>query len=225
MGTGPMINLHTHTLYSDGSFLPEDVVRRAFEGGLTHIAITDHFETDKVPTPLKRDQFERYLDDLNALKVLAGVEIDTNPGRCELESLPIDLLNKLDVVLFEYASDAMNGGRQLEGLEDFRKQLTRPICGLCHWDMDRIFPYRDPDELANTLNVMDLFVEISTSQYYTREGLPFFLHAERFFRSFKGKVKVSIGTDMHRRIDEVVNLKTGQDFIRWIGLERDVVIQ
>ena len=233
MGTGPMINLHTHTLYSDGSFLPEDVVRRAFEGGLTHIAITDHFETDKVPTPLKRDQFERYLDDLNALKelykgrieVLAGVEIDTNPGRCELESLPIDLLNKLDVVLFEYASDAMNGGRQLEGLEDFRKQLTRPICGLCHWDMDRIFPYRDPNELANTLNVMDLFVEISTSQYYTREGLPFFLHAERFFRSFKGKVKVSIGTDMHRRIDEVVNLKTGQDFIRWIGLERDVVIQ
>ena len=177
MGTGPMINLHTHTLYSDGSFLPEDVVRRAFEGGLTHIAITDHFETDKVPTPLKRDQFERYLDDLNALKemykgrieVLAGVEIDTNPGRCELESLPIDLLNKLDVVLFEYASDAMNGGRQLEGLEDFRKQLTRPICGLCHWDMDRIFPYRDPNELANTLNVMDLFVEISTSQYYTEK--------------------------------------------------------
>jgi histidinol phosphatase-like PHP family hydrolase len=233
MGTGPLINLHTHTLYSDGSFLPEDVVRRAFEGGLTHVAITDHFETDKVPSPLKVDRFENYLNDLNTLKekykgrieVLAGVEIDTNPTRCELESLPIDLLNELDVVLFEYASDAINGGRQLEGLEDFRRQLTKPICGLCHWDMDRIFPYRDPNELANTLNVMDLFVEISTSQYYTREGLSFFLHAERFFRSFKGKVKVSIGSDMHRRIDEVVNLKTGQDFIKWIGLERDVVIQ
>jgi histidinol phosphatase-like PHP family hydrolase len=233
MGTGPMINLHTHTVYSDGSFLPEDIVRRAFQGGLTHIAITDHFETDKVPSPLKVDQFERYLSNLQALKemykgrieVLAGVEIDTNPTRCDLESLPIDLLNKLDVVLFEYASDSINGGRQLEGLEDFRKQLTRPICGLCHWDMDRIFPYRDPNELANTLNVMDMFVEISTSQYYTRDGLSFFLHAERFFRCFKGKVKVAIGTDMHRRIDEVVNLKTGQDFIKWIGLERDVVIQ
>jgi histidinol phosphatase-like PHP family hydrolase len=228
-----MINLHNHTVYSDGSFLPEDVVRRAFQGGLTHVAITDHFETTKVPSPLKVDDFERYLTNINALKemykgkveVLAGVEIDTNPERCDLESLPVDLMNKLDVVLFEYASDAMNGGRQLEGLEDFRRRLTKPICGLCHWDMDRIFPYRDPNELANTLNVMDLFVEISTSPYYTREGMPFFMHAERFFRCFRGMVKVSIGTDMHRNIDEVLNLKPGQDFIRWLGLEREVVIR
>jgi hypothetical protein len=74
------------------------------------------------------------------------------------------------------------------------------------------------------LNVMDLFVEISTSHFYTREGLPFFLLAERFFRAFRGKVKVSIGTDMHRRIDEVVNLAAGQEFIKRLGLERDVVI-
>ncbi len=233
MGTGPMINLHTHTVYSDGSFLPDDIVRRAYQGGLSHIAITDHFETAKVPSPLKIEHFERYLNNLNALKemykgkieVLAGVEIDTNPTRCALESLPIDLVNKLDVVLFEYASDSINGGRQLEGLADFRKQLTKPICGLCHWDMDRIFPYRDTNELANTLNVMDMFVEISTSPFYMREGLPYFLHAERFYRSFRGKVKVSIGTDTHRRLDEVVNLQVGQDFIKRLGLERDIVIQ
>ena len=233
MGTGPLINLHTHTVYSDGDYLPDDIVRRAYQGGLTHIAITDHFETVKVPSPLKVEHFERYMNNLDALKemykgrieVLAGVEIDTNPMRCDLESLPVDLLNRLDVVLFEYASDSINGGCQLEGLEDFRKQITKPICGLCHWDMDRIFPYRDPNELANTLNVMDLFVEISTSPFYTRDGLPYFLHAERFYRSFKGKVKVSIGTDTHRRIEEVVNLKVGQDFIKWIGLERDVVIK
>ena len=233
MGTGPMINLHTHTVYSDGSYLPDDIVRRAYQGGLSHIAITDHFETIKVPSPLRTDQFERYMSNLAALKemykgkieVLAGVEIDTNPDRCDLESLPVDLMNRLDVVLFEYASDPVNGGRQLEGLEDFRKQLTRPICGLCHWDMDRIFPYRDPKELANTLNVMDMFVEISTSPFYTRDGLPYFLLAERFFRSFKGKVRVSIGTDTHRRIDEVVNLQIGQEFITRLGLEKDVVIK
>ncbi|HEY3420588.1 MAG TPA: PHP domain-containing protein [Methanomassiliicoccales archaeon] len=233
MGTGPLINLHTHTVYSDGDFLPDDIVRRAYQGGLTHIAITDHFETVKVPSPLKAEHFERYMNNLDALKemykgkikVLAGVEIDTNPTRCDLESLPVDLINRLDVVLFEYASDPMNGGCQLEGLEDFRKQLTRPICGLCHWDMDRIFPHRDPNELANTLNVMDLFVEISTSPFYTRDGLPYFQHAERFYRSFPGKVKVSIGTDTHRRIDEVVNLKVGQEFVRRIGLEKDVIIQ
>ena len=73
---------------------------------------------------MKIEHFERYLNNLNALKemykgkieVLAGVEMDANPLRCALESLPIDLVNKLDVVLFEYASDSINGGRQLEGL-------------------------------------------------------------------------------------------------------------
>ena len=108
----------------------------------------------------------------------------------------------------------------------FRKQLTKPICGLCHWDMDRIFPYRDTNKLANTLNVMDMFVEISTSGLYMREGLSYFLHAERFYRSFRGKVKVSIGTDKtHRRLDEVVNLQVGQDLVQRLGLERDIVIQ
>jgi len=42
---------------------------------------------------------------------------------------------------------------------------------------------------------------------------------ERFFRQFGGKVRLSIGTDMHRRIDEVVNIRSGQEFVRRLGLQ------
>lgn len=42
-----MINLHTHTRFSDGNFTPEQIVKVAAEHHLTHIGITDHLLTDK----------------------------------------------------------------------------------------------------------------------------------------------------------------------------------
>lgn len=225
------MNLHTHTIWSDGSFLPEDVVRRAFSGGLKHIAITDHFETNKVENPLRADRFPRYLRNIHAIRmmyegrinVLAGVEIDTNPARCDLAHLPFDLINQLDLVLFEYVDDPENGGIGLDHLGSIRSKIDVP-CGLCHWDVDRIFPDRDPEELAKKLSDLDLFVEVSTSQYYSRQGKQFYELGERFFRAFDGRVKLSIGTDSHRRLDEVVNIGRGQEFVKRIGMERQMVI-
>ncbi|OPY33855.1 MAG: hypothetical protein A4E32_00593 [Methanomassiliicoccales archaeon PtaU1.Bin124] len=231
MGTDPLMNLHTHTIWSDGSFLPEDLVRRAYSGGLKHIAITDHFETRKVENPLRADRFPRYLRNIHAVRmmyegrinVLAGVEIDTNPTRCDLKHLPFDLLNQLDVILFEYVSDPVNGGIGLEEMGDVRAKIDVP-CGLCHWDMDRIFGKADPNELADQLRDLDLFVEVSTSQYYSREGRQLYEHGERFYRAFDGKVKLSIGTDTHRRLDEVVNITRGQEFVKKLGMTDQMVL-
>jgi len=226
MGTDPLMSLHNHTLYSDGWFTPEEVVQRAWQGGLRHVAITDHLMTCKVPRPLTEGEFQRYHRNITALKemyagrmqVLVGVEIDSNPERCDLSSLPIDLINKLDLVLFEYAQDRQNGGASLRELAPVFEQIEVPI-GLCHWDIDRIFKDARPEDVADLLASHGLFVEVSTSDYYRREGRPFFLLGERFFRHFDGKVRVSIGTDMHRRLDEVVNIRSGQEFIRRLGLQ------
>lgn len=226
------MNLHTHTIYSDGSFLPEDVVLRAWQGGLRHIAVTDHFETSKLDDPLTRETFPRYLRNLRALKmmyqgrinVVAGVEIDTNPERCDHDRLPYDMLNELDIVLFEYAHDRMHGGMSLDELKDVRSRLNIP-CGLCHWDVDRIFPNADPGAVADKLRELDLFVEVSTSDYYVRNGLHFYELGERFFKAFGGKVMLSIGTDTHRRIDEVVNIRQGMEFIRRHRLEDMMILK
>ena len=37
-----MIDLHTHTLFSDGGLVPSELVRRAEVIGYTAIALTDH---------------------------------------------------------------------------------------------------------------------------------------------------------------------------------------
>ena len=232
MGTDPLMNLHTHTIWSDGSFLPEDVVRRAFSGGLKHIAITDHFETRKIENPLRADRFPRYLRNIHAVRmmyegrinVLAGVEIDTNPVRCDLKHLPFDLINQLDLVLFEYVNDPINGGIDLDRLHEVRSKIDVP-CGLCHWDVDRIFKDLDPSILADMLHELDVFVEVSTSQYYSRDSKQLYEHGERFYRAFDGKVKLSIGTDSHRRIDEVVNIVKGQEFVRKIGMTDQMVLK
>ncbi len=65
-----MIDLHTHTTASDGSFAPADLVRLAVHNGLEALAITDH------------DTLEGYDEgrDVAAnlgLELIAGIELST----------------------------------------------------------------------------------------------------------------------------------------------------
>lgn len=43
------IDLHCHSTASDGALAPDDVVRRAVEQGVTHLALTDHDTIDGLP--------------------------------------------------------------------------------------------------------------------------------------------------------------------------------
>jgi len=229
MGAGSLINLHTHTRYSDGDFFPEEVVTRAADDGLTHIAITDHFETTKIRC-LSSNAFSDYLSVIRSLQkkfkggidVLAGVEIDTNPARCDLGGLPFEKLNELDLVLFEYVSDPVCGGIGLDDLEEILSQISVP-CGLAHTDIQRIFGERGPEETAELIASYGLFVEINTAYLYKREGSYFFELAERFFQEFRGRVRISVGTDVHHSLSEISNLRTAYGFIRRTGLETDLL--
>ncbi|MFH1995832.1 MAG: histidinol phosphate phosphatase domain-containing protein [Candidatus Omnitrophota bacterium] len=75
-----MIDLHTHTLLSDGELLPSEMVRRAHVAGYTAIALTDHVGTSNIDFVLPRlvrvsKQLNKYWDIL----VLPGVEITHAP--------------------------------------------------------------------------------------------------------------------------------------------------
>ncbi len=66
-----MIDLHTHSTFSDGSFTPEELVDMCAEAGLTGAALTDHDTVEGVP---------RFLAacDQRGLKGVAGVEISAD---------------------------------------------------------------------------------------------------------------------------------------------------
>jgi putative hydrolase len=78
-----MIDLHTHTILSDGTVLPSELVRRAAVSGYKAIAITDHVDSGNVEVILK--QLVKLAKDLNSAKsgmgirVLPGVEITHMP--------------------------------------------------------------------------------------------------------------------------------------------------
>jgi DNA polymerase (family 10) len=224
-------NLHVHSLHSDGSFSVEDIVAEAKRGGLQAVAITDHFETQKVRRCLSSEELDDYIMEIreaqrrsaNGLRVLAGVEIDTNADRCDLSSLPVQKLNQLDLVLFEYVNDVSNGGSSVVELDPLLSKLEVP-CGLVHTDLETVFAGISPRDLANLLQSYNLFVEANTASLYQRDGRQYFEHAERHFQAFKGKVKVSVGTDAHRTLSEVSNVGKGYDFLSRLDLLGDLVL-
>ncbi len=227
MGAGPLINLHSHTRYSDGDFTVEQLVAAADHGGVTHLAITDHFETSKVYS-LRAAQFDEYLEEIHeaakrhpGVRVLAGVEIDTDPSRCDLEALPIELLNRLDIVLFEYVDD---NGSTLETLEPLLSQL-RPLRGLAHMDIARIYAGTMPSEVASRFRDFGMFVEANAAWPYRRDGVPFYELASRYYEAFRGRVRVSVGGDVHHSLEAVYELERPYRFMRSVGLTDDLLFR
>lgn len=75
-----MIDLHTHTLFSDGELLPFELVRRAGVKGYTAMALTDHMDASNVDFVIPRIvRAARELMDASPVRVLPGVELTHVP--------------------------------------------------------------------------------------------------------------------------------------------------
>lgn len=75
-----MIDLHTHTLLSDGELLPSELVRRAEVKGYTAIALTDHADASNIDFIVPR--LVKVCRTLNAhwkIRSIPGVEITHVP--------------------------------------------------------------------------------------------------------------------------------------------------
>ncbi len=75
-----MIDLHTHTFFSDGELLPSELVRRAEALGYRAIAITDHADYSNYKFLLERLwETVSILNETTSLVVIPGVEITHVP--------------------------------------------------------------------------------------------------------------------------------------------------
>ncbi len=82
-----MIDLHTHTLFSDGVLLPTELVRRALVMGYSAIAITDHADISNLDFMIPRI--------VDACKVINSKwNIKAIPG-VELTHIPPDTIGSL----------------------------------------------------------------------------------------------------------------------------------
>lgn len=75
-----MIDLHTHSLCSDGVFLPSELARRAEKKGYRVIGITDHVDASNIDFVI--DKLIKACNDINKnwkIKAIPGVEITHMP--------------------------------------------------------------------------------------------------------------------------------------------------
>ena len=75
-----MIDLHTHTLFSDGELIPAELIQRAEVKGLKAIALTDHVDMSNLETVLAGIiKAVEQLNPLHEIRALAGVELTHLP--------------------------------------------------------------------------------------------------------------------------------------------------
>ncbi len=75
-----MIDLHTHSIFSDGVLIPSELARRAEHKGLKALAITDHGDSSNIDFIVPR--IANVADELNSvlkIKIVPGIEITHVP--------------------------------------------------------------------------------------------------------------------------------------------------
>ncbi len=88
-----MIDLHTHSTFSDGELIPGELVRRAFVTGYKAIAITDHVDFTNIEHVLSCMKNIKPLEEDYDIRIFAGVELTHIPP-AKLPSL-VDKARKL----------------------------------------------------------------------------------------------------------------------------------
>ncbi|MFB0532193.1 MAG: histidinol phosphate phosphatase domain-containing protein [Desulfatiglandales bacterium] len=75
-----MVDLHTHSLFSDGELLPSELVRRLENMGYSCVAITDHVDVSNLDFVIPRlINVARDLNQRQSVKVIPGAEITHVP--------------------------------------------------------------------------------------------------------------------------------------------------
>ena len=75
-----MVDLHSHSIFSDGTSTPEELVNLAVQGGLTALALTDHDTTDGLP------RFMAAGAD-SSLQTIPGIELSAEFGEVTFHML------------------------------------------------------------------------------------------------------------------------------------------
>lgn len=123
-----MIDLHTHTTFSDGELIPSELVRRAEVLGYTAIGITDHVDYTNIEHILSCVSKAEYMEDVMDIKILPGVELThVHPAKiAPLAGLARKLGAKVVVVHGETPVEPVRPGTNRAAIEASVDILAHP---------------------------------------------------------------------------------------------------
>lgn len=181
-----MIDLHTHSVFSDGELIPSELVRRAKVAGYRAIAITDHTDHSNIdiiiPAMLK---VCGKLSDAYAIQVIPGVELTHVPPDYifELTAEARGLGAKIIVVHGETIVEPVIPGTNMAALKS-------PIDILAH-------PGLITEEEAHLAAANSIYLEVTTRKGHSLTNG----HIVRMARS--ANASLVLNTDSHSPQDLV----------------------
>ena len=124
-----MIDLHTHSIFSDGVLIPSELVRRAEFAGLKGIGITDHGDLSNIDFIIPR--IVAVAEELNRvvnIKVIPGIEITHVPPSLigEIAKKARSLGAKIIIVHGETIAEPVAPGTNSAALESDIDVLAHP---------------------------------------------------------------------------------------------------
>lgn len=102
-----LIDLHTHTKYSDGNLSPDELIKLAIKKRISTLAITDHDTIEGIKQVNKND----FLIVESGIKIINGIELSAkvSKGRMHILGYGIDLENKgLNKKMEELQNNSIN---------------------------------------------------------------------------------------------------------------------
>ncbi|MFX1394157.1 MAG: PHP domain-containing protein [Promethearchaeota archaeon] len=228
----PKLNLHCHSIFSDGRNSIREIVMKSLKKGLDYLAITDHFsdswKSDVIPTLNTKEKIQEYIAQISdcqkflkktskKLKLYKGIELDLGSSFNFIKRLIRP--NDFDLILFEYL-ETSEGLAFIRTLIEYWKKSTPynnlPLLGLAHFDPSN-FIYQGLDQLILFLKNYDIYYEFNSSyyEYFSRRN-------ELFFKKLKEhQICVAIGSDAHdsRGLDEI---KEPFEMIKAYNLEKNL---
>lgn len=129
-----IIDMHTHTNYSDGDLSPQELIRLAIDKRVGTLAITDHDTIEGIKTVDRKDNL--IVD--SGIKIINGIELSAkaNKGRMHILGYGIDLKNEeLNKKMIDLKDNSINS------VLSIMEQIKR--------DYGIRFGYNDIRELVN----------------------------------------------------------------------------
>ncbi|HQG65479.1 MAG TPA: histidinol phosphate phosphatase domain-containing protein [Smithella sp.] len=200
-----MIDLHTHSIFSDGELVPAELAQRAFAAGYTFLAITDHIDHSNIDFIIPRIiRVCAQITQAGNVQTFPGVEI-THVAPAQITDLADEarkLGAKIVIVHGETIVEPVPAGTNMAALRSSIDILAHP--GLL------------TEEEARLAAERGIYLEITT-----RRGHSFTNgHVAQVARKFKARLVLN--NDAHAPAD-FVGMERAKKIARGAGLSHDEI--
>lgn len=127
-----LIDLHTHTNFSDGELSPNELIKKAKENGISIISITDHDTIEGYKNIV-------YNEDTKGIKIISGIELSAKTDK-----------GRMHILGYNFNIDSPILNKKMIELKNINVNYILSIIEQLKTDYNIVFTYNELKELINS---------------------------------------------------------------------------